>query len=125
MIERAVIVSETDTLVIDESWLPGETLAVPPPTGALAHELASREREMIEAALASSKGRVSGLVGAARLGIPASTRIEDPSIRHSEGSVPEKPDRMTDVVPVARTPRHVGERKPCVRAVVSSKRRPY
>src|SRR5262249_8845933 len=56
VIERAVIVSGTDTLVIDESWLPQATLAQRPPTGVLAHELVSREREIIEAALASSKG---------------------------------------------------------------------
>src|SRR5262249_43000389 len=74
VIERAVIVSETDTLLIDESWLPRETLAAEPATPPLANELATREREMIETALAKSKGRVSGPSGAApQLGIPAST----------------------------------------------------
>jgi len=74
VIERAVIVSETDTLRIDASWLPRETLAAQPPTQPLADELATREREMIETALAKSKGRVSGPSGAAaQLGIPAST----------------------------------------------------
>src|SRR5262245_23427376 len=68
VIERAVIVSEGDTLIIDESWLARQAQALP--TGPLAHELATREREMIVSALTHSKGKVSGRSGAAtRLGI--------------------------------------------------------
>ena len=74
VIERAVIVSETDTLVVDENWLSQETLATQPPVLPLGDALVVREREMIEAALAEARGRVSGRSGAAaRLGLPAST----------------------------------------------------
>jgi transcriptional regulator with GAF, ATPase, and Fis domain len=71
VIERSVIVSETETLLVDESWLVREDA---PSSQRLSAELASREKEMIEAALAESRGRVSGSAGAAaRLGVPAST----------------------------------------------------
>ena len=72
VIERSVIVCETATLTIDESWL--RKLSNPPhPVRSLA-DLASREREMIETALTASRGRVSGPSGAAaKLGIPGST----------------------------------------------------
>jgi PAS domain S-box-containing protein len=78
VIERSIIVCETDNFSVDESWLSKDTL---PPTartiqsGALKVEVEPRsEREIIEAALAESRGRVSGPSGAAvRLGIPSST----------------------------------------------------
>ena len=74
VIERAVILCDTDTLVVDESWLPRESLATRPQVLPLGDALVAREREMIEAALAESKGKVSGPSGAAaKLGIPAST----------------------------------------------------
>ena len=74
MIERAVIVCETDTLVVDENWLSREIVATRPPILPLGDTLVAREREVIEAALAESKGKVSGRSGAAAmLGIPAST----------------------------------------------------
>jgi formate hydrogenlyase transcriptional activator len=72
VVERAVIVCDSDTLVIDPRWLSGD--AAPAPPRLLAEELAARERQIIEAALAESRGRVSGPSGAAtRLGLPAST----------------------------------------------------
>ena len=44
------------------------------PTGLLAESLAEQERQMIEAALAESRGRISGPLGAAaKLGIPRQT----------------------------------------------------
>src|SRR5262249_2940116 len=74
VIERAVIVCETDTRVVDEHWLSRETLATRPRTQPLGDTLVAREREMIEAALAETGGRVSGRTGAAaKLGLPAST----------------------------------------------------
>jgi formate hydrogenlyase transcriptional activator len=74
VIERSVIVCETETLAIDESWLRRESLKAQPPVQPLAEELVACERQMIEAALAASRGRVSGLSGAAaKLGIPGST----------------------------------------------------
>jgi len=69
VIERSVIVCDTETFSVDESWLSHE-----PKTRALPDELVAQEKEIIEAALAQTKGRVSGASGAAaRLGMPAST----------------------------------------------------
>ncbi|PYV37753.1 MAG: Fis family transcriptional regulator, partial [Acidobacteria bacterium] len=73
MIERAVILSETDTLTIDKSWLTQESRQAAREK-ALSDMLATQEKEMIEAALAESRGQVSGPAGAAaKLGIPPST----------------------------------------------------
>jgi formate hydrogenlyase transcriptional activator len=72
VIERAVILCETDTFLVDESWLerePGESSQ-----GEGLSALADREVEMIEAALAETHGRISGPTGAAaKLGIPRQT----------------------------------------------------
>jgi formate hydrogenlyase transcriptional activator len=72
VIERAVILSESDTLVVDDSWLRWE------PTDSFGHNGRSvppdREVEIIEAALAETQGRISGPSGAAaRLGMPRQT----------------------------------------------------
>jgi formate hydrogenlyase transcriptional activator len=71
VIERSVILAQGGTLRIDASMLePGE------PRQALSqgHVLRQNERELIEAALAETQGRVAGPRGAAaRLRIPAST----------------------------------------------------
>lgn len=73
VVERAVILCEDDTFIVDENWLRPE-----PGVTARPHEglsaLADREIEMIEAALAECHGRVSGPSGAAaKLGIPRQT----------------------------------------------------
>jgi PAS domain S-box-containing protein len=75
VLERAVIVCETETLVIDENWLSQELVKTPLPIRTTLHdELVDREKQRIEAALAETKGRVSGPRGAAaKLGIPRST----------------------------------------------------
>jgi formate hydrogenlyase transcriptional activator len=74
VIERAVIVCETDMLAIDENWLSQERVEAHPASGTLSEELLGREKARIEAALAQAKGRVSGPRGAAtNLGIPRST----------------------------------------------------
>jgi len=74
VIERFVIICESDTFAIDESWLRQGTPKPPPPAQSLAGDLAAHEREMIETALAASGGRVSGPSGAAaKLGLPGST----------------------------------------------------
>jgi formate hydrogenlyase transcriptional activator len=68
IIERSVIVCDTEDFFVDESWL--SHIASRP----LAQELVTQEKEIIEAALAQTNGRVSGSTGAAaRLGMPAST----------------------------------------------------
>ena len=72
VVERAVILSETDTFVVDESWLQSESAGSSPAQGLSALE--AREVEMIEAALAETHGRISGPTGAAaKLGIPRQT----------------------------------------------------
>jgi formate hydrogenlyase transcriptional activator len=61
-------------LTVDESWLSHGARPATLPSPSLNEEIVRRERQMIEAALAESGGRVSGPLGAAvKLGIPAST----------------------------------------------------
>lgn len=70
VIERSVILCDSEDFSVDESWLVHETRTTRP----LAQELVSQEKDMIEAALQQCKGRVSGPSGAAiKLGLPAST----------------------------------------------------
>jgi transcriptional regulator with PAS, ATPase and Fis domain len=74
VIERSVIVSDSENLSVDESWLGRRATSSDSPPHHLSDRLASQEKEMIEAALASSNGRVAGPSGAAaKLGIPQST----------------------------------------------------
>jgi len=75
VIERSVIICDSENLSVDESWLERpESVANAGPTQPLSKRLATQEREIIEAALAESKGKVSGPMGAAaKLGIPQST----------------------------------------------------
>jgi formate hydrogenlyase transcriptional activator len=74
VIERAVIVCDSESLVIDENWLSRESVKLQPPNSPLFEELEAREKERIESVLAETKGRVSGPWGAAaKLGIPRST----------------------------------------------------
>ena len=76
VIERSMILCETETFSIDENWLPQ-----PPPLAPeskqqveLPRRLLVQEKDMIEAALKDTRGRVSGPTGAAaKLGIPRST----------------------------------------------------
>ena len=74
VIERSVIICDSENLSVDETWLGRRALSADSSAQPLSERLASQEKEMIEAALAESKGRVSGPSGAAaRLGIPQST----------------------------------------------------
>ena len=75
VIERSVVICDTDTLSVDPSWLGGRTpVAAEGAALPLSEKLSAQERQMIEAALAESNGRVSGPRGAAaKLGIPQST----------------------------------------------------
>ena len=73
VVERAVILSETDTFFVDESWLKLESIQSRQP-GEGYSTLSDREVEIIEAALAGCNGRIAGPSGAAaKLGIPRST----------------------------------------------------
>jgi formate hydrogenlyase transcriptional activator len=74
VIERSLIVCETDEFTIDKSWLSGGPVPTRSADQALIETSAPGERDSIEAALAQTEGKVSGLSGAAaKLGIPAST----------------------------------------------------
>jgi formate hydrogenlyase transcriptional activator len=74
VIERAVILSEGETFAMDEAWLKRELRATPKRSGTLHGSLLKQEKEMIEAALAASQGRISGPSGAAaKLGLPSRT----------------------------------------------------
>ena len=75
VVERSVIVCETENFSVDESWLSPQSLASEPKSQLeLSQKLAAQEKEMIEAALRESGGRVSGPSGAAaKLGIHRST----------------------------------------------------
>ncbi len=74
VIERSIIVCETENFTVDESWLsrsPEETEQASRP---LFRMPPSQEKQTIEAALADAQGRISGPTGAAaKLGIPPST----------------------------------------------------
>lgn len=70
VIERAMILGESDTLFIEHTWLQPTLERIPP----LAPSLLNQERKLIAAALAQSNGRVSGPHGAAtKLGIARTT----------------------------------------------------
>jgi DNA-binding NtrC family response regulator len=73
IIERSIILCTGDSFSIDEAWL--STQAPVSTAGpALPQTLLDHERDMIEAALLKSRGKVAGPRGAAAtLGIPAST----------------------------------------------------
>jgi PAS domain S-box-containing protein len=73
VIERAVIICETETLSIDASWLPQGDSRTQTSSG-LGKMSSAEERELIEEALTETEGRVAGPSGAAaKLGIPPST----------------------------------------------------
>jgi formate hydrogenlyase transcriptional activator len=68
IVERGVILCDGETFSIQETWLQTPGRLVPLAT------LANQERELIEAALEESRGRVSGPAGAAgKLGVPRTT----------------------------------------------------
>ncbi|HXI91046.1 MAG TPA: sigma 54-interacting transcriptional regulator, partial [Blastocatellia bacterium] len=78
VVERAVIVSDSNELYIDERWLSGRRTKAPvdaqPNQRTSLRSLTTSEKEAIEAALMKCKGRVSGPFGAAsRLGLPSTT----------------------------------------------------
>jgi formate hydrogenlyase transcriptional activator len=70
VIERAVILCDSDTISVEEHWVQPEPEGVAP----LQPTLANRELEMIETALAHTHGQVAGRHGAAaKLGVPRTT----------------------------------------------------
>jgi PAS domain S-box-containing protein len=74
IVERSMILCTGETFAIDMAWLLGGVPSDVRSRKALRQTLQGRERELIEAALARSHGKVAGASGAAaHLGIPAST----------------------------------------------------
>ena len=75
VVERSVIMCETENFSVDETWLPEQPVASESKNqSGLSQKLATQEKEMIEAALSESGGQVFGPSGAAALlGMPRST----------------------------------------------------
>ena len=74
VIERAVILSDPDTLSVDETWFKRRTPQVTARKLPLNGALLGQEKEMIETALREAGGMVGGSAGAAaRLGVPRET----------------------------------------------------
>ena len=90
VVERSVILSADDVFSVDELWLSTESSrpATRVQSSASTADEPRGDREIIEAALAESRGRVAGPSGAAaKLGIPASTlesKIKALKIRKSQ-----------------------------------------
>jgi formate hydrogenlyase transcriptional activator len=81
VVERAIILCETDTFSVDETWLTRESRSAVGPSMPIGTSLphqqrlqSETERQMIETALAATRGRVAGPRGAAaKLVIPRQT----------------------------------------------------
>jgi formate hydrogenlyase transcriptional activator len=74
VIERAVILSDGETFIVDETWLTPVTPKTATTTVPLVANLMDHEKEMIENALREAEGLISGPTGAAiKLGIPRQT----------------------------------------------------
>jgi PAS domain S-box-containing protein len=77
VVERSVILNSSEVFSVDESWLSKQLTQARPPVASRAPLQKSEprsEREIIEAALADCRGRISGRSGAAaKLGVPPST----------------------------------------------------
>jgi formate hydrogenlyase transcriptional activator len=93
VIERSVIVCETDIFTVDESWLSQRPLGTQSGDKPfLPGKMAAAEKEIIEEALRESQGRIFGPSGAAaRLGIARSTlesKIRSLNINKNRFKVP-------------------------------------
>ena len=74
VIERAVVLCDGDTFSIDETWLKPTSSGAPGPEVPFITTVVVHEKELIEAALVKSNGRIAGPSGAAaKLGIPRQT----------------------------------------------------
>jgi formate hydrogenlyase transcriptional activator len=70
VIERAIILCDSDTFSVEESWLRHESER----DAGLQPSLSNHQRDLIEAALAQTHGRIAGPGGAAvKLGVPRTT----------------------------------------------------
>jgi formate hydrogenlyase transcriptional activator len=74
IIERSVIVCETEIFSVDQSWFSVRSSQAQPARGPFSKGSTAQEKASIEAALAQTGGRISGSSGAAAiLGVPPST----------------------------------------------------
>jgi transcriptional regulator with GAF, ATPase, and Fis domain len=74
VIERSIIVCESETFSVDPSWLSAAPVPSQRSSSTIGERLREQEKKIIEAALGESKGRIAGRCGAAaKLGIPSST----------------------------------------------------
>ena len=74
VVERSVIVCDTENFTVDEHWLSSGVDQKVQPERPLLRLPTAEEKKTIEAVLAETRGRVSGPLGAAqKLGIPATT----------------------------------------------------
>jgi formate hydrogenlyase transcriptional activator len=74
IVERSIILCTGDIFSIDDAWLSSPDAPRSKSSGLLTQAVHAYEKELIEAALAESNGKVAGLTGAAaKLGIPRST----------------------------------------------------
>jgi len=74
VIERAVILSDGETFIVDETWLTPVIHKTAATTVPLVANLVDHEKEIIENALREAEGLISGPTGAAtKLGIPRQT----------------------------------------------------
>ena len=74
VVERSMILCETETFSIDENWLPPLLTLESKQQVGLRRKFLLQEKDMIETALKDTRGRVSGPTGAAvKLGMPRST----------------------------------------------------
>jgi formate hydrogenlyase transcriptional activator len=71
VVERAVILCDGDTFSVDESWIGQQSAPASGPVVPFVPSLVEHERQMIEAALAGTRGVVAG--AARNLGIPRQT----------------------------------------------------
>ena len=94
VIERSVILCDTDEFTVDESWL--STKPAIDSRLKLSSSVAAHEKAIVEDALRAAGGRVFGPSGAAeRLGIPRSTlesRIR--TLKISKGRFRAKPTKQ-------------------------------
>ena len=74
VIQRAIVLCESETFSVDETWLKREKHQLSGSVIPLGATLAEHEKDIIEAALADCGGQVSGPTGAAaKLGLPRQT----------------------------------------------------
>jgi formate hydrogenlyase transcriptional activator len=74
VIQRAIVLCESETFSVDETWLKREKHRLSGSVVPLGATLAEHEKDIIEAALADCGGQVAGPTGAAaKLGLPRQT----------------------------------------------------